>query len=127
MIIKLLGVALAEILAYSLLKTYKPEYAPLSEVCAVGVLFVLCLDELRDVLSFAAAAFENAGIDVGYFTILLKILGVTVLCQIAANLARDNAQSALASKIEFGGKVAVLSLSLPVLKAILGLVSEMIG
>lgn len=127
MILKLLGVALAQIVAYSLLKTYKPEYAPFSEVFAVGALFFLCLDELREVLSFATAAFENAGIDTGYFTILLKILGVTVLCQIAANLARDNAQSALASKIEFGGKVAVLSLSLPVLKAILSLVSEMIG
>ena len=127
MIFKLLGLTAAEIVLYSLLKQYKPEYAVLSEAaCAVAALWMIA-GELADVRQFFSQALESAGIKTEYASVLLKTLGTALISQFAANAARDNGQSALAEKIEFAGRVLMLSLALPVLKAVLQLVAEFTG
>ena len=127
MIFKLLGLTAAEIVLYSLLKQYKPEYAVLSEAaCAVTALWMIA-GELADVRQFFSQALDSAGIKTEYASVLLKTLGTALISQFAANAARDNGQSALAEKIEFAGRVLMLSLALPVLKAVLQLVAEFTG
>ncbi len=124
MIFRLLGLAAAEIVLYSLLKQYKPEYAVLSEAACAAAALLLIASELSDVRAFFVRALESAGIRAEYASVLLKTLGAALVTQFAANAARDNGQSALAEKIEFAGKVIMLSLALPVLKAVLQLVTE---
>ena len=124
MIFKLLGVAAVGVVAYGLLKAYKPEYAVLSEVGCAAALFFLISGELESVTAFFTDTLSASGIDLSFSGILLKTLGVALVTQFAADAARDNAQQALAQKIEFAGKVLILALALPVLKAILQMISE---
>ncbi len=124
MIFKLLGVAAVGVVAYGLLKAYKPEYAVLSEVGCAAALFFLISGELESVTAFFTDTLSASGIDLSFSDILLKTLGVALVTQFAADAARDNAQQALAQKIEFAGKVLILALALPVLKAILQMISE---
>ena len=124
MIFKLLGVAAVGVVAYGLLKAYKPEYAVLSEVGCAAALFFLISGELAQVTAFFSGTRSASGIDLSFSDILLKTLGVALVTQFAADAARDNAQQALAQKIEFAGKALILALALPVLKAILQMISE---
>ena len=124
MIFKLLGISAVGIVAYGLLKAYKPEYAVLSEVGCAAALFFLISGELENVTSFFTQTMAASGVELSFSGILLKVLGVALVTQFAADAARDNAQQALAQKIEFAGKVLILALALPVLKAILQMISE---
>ena len=124
MIIKLAGIALAEIVIYSLLKTYKPEFAVISELaCGVAILFAVG-SEISDIKAFFESAALSSGIEFKFSEMLLKALGTALIAQLAADSARDNGQSALADKIELAGKVLILALSLPILKAVLQMITE---
>ena len=127
MILKLCGVVILELVVYALLRQYKPEYAVLSEVACAVIVFFMIAGQLEEIRGFFTAAMENAGVDVSYAGILLKVLGTALIAQFAADAARDNGQQALAEKIEFAGKVLILLFALPVLKAVLQLISAFSG
>ena len=127
MIWKIAGVAAVGVLGYALLKACKPEYAVVSEAAAAAALFWIVSGELENLTSFFADALGAAGAEISFAGILLKVLGVALITQFAADAARDNAQQALAQGIEFAGKVLILSFALPVLKAVLQMISEFAG
>ena len=54
-----------------------------------------------------------------YLKILMKMMGVTYLADFTASLCKDAGYSAIAAQVEFFGKVSLLTLSLPVLTALL--------
>ena len=125
MIFKLLGVAIAGAVAYALLKAYRPEYAVVSEFACAAVILYLIAGELSEVRGFFLSAMEASGVGADWAGGLFKTLGTALITQFASNAARDNGQSALAEKIEFAGKVLILALALPVLKAVLQLISAL--
>ena len=124
MIWKLCGTAAVGIAVYALLKQFKPEYAVISEAATAAVLFLLVSGELEEVTRFFTDALGAAQIGASVSGSLLKVLGVSLITQFAADAARDNAQQALAQKIEFAGKTLILALALPVLKAVLQTIAE---
>ena len=120
--IKISGTAVCGVLAYSLLKTYKPEFAPLCEILTVALIILFTADELTEIRSVFAQMFAEAGIESEYMRALLKALGTALITQFAGDTARDAGESALASKIEFAGRVVIIYCALPLLKAIAQLI-----
>lgn len=59
------------------------------------------------------------------FKILFKGLGIALLTQICSDFCRDFGEDSIASKLELGGKCAILSLSIPIFSKILELVGEL--
>jgi stage III sporulation protein AD len=62
-----------------------------------------------------------------YAGILLRALGVCFLTQIACDTCRDAGEAAIAVKLEIAGKIAVLAISLPLFRQVLGFVSTLLG
>ena len=124
MIWKLLGIAAAGIAAVALLRKEHPEYAVIAEAAAAAVLFLTVSGALEEVTRFFGESLGAAETGLSVSDILLKSLGVALISQFAADAARDNAQQALAQKIEFAGKTLILALALPVLKAVLQMIAS---
>ena len=59
------------------------------------------------------------GLADGYMAQLLKVCGVSLLTDFAAQTCRDAGEAGLAVKVELGGRVALLALSLPFMEALL--------
>ena len=55
----------------------------------------------------------------GYLGTLLKIVGITYICEFSAGICKDAGFAAVASQIEVLGKLAVMFAGLPVLFAVL--------
>lgn len=55
----------------------------------------------------------------GYLVTLLKIVGITYICEFSAAICKDAGFSALAGQVEVLGKLAVMFAGLPILLAIL--------
>ena len=119
--------AILTLFLYALLRQQRSEFAPL--VLLAGIFLIL--------FSFAAhagglraeirAMLETAGVDPSAAAILLRALGVCIVTQIAADLCRDHAASALATVLELVGRLGVLILALPFLRAVLSIASEMMN
>ena len=48
-----------------------------------------------------------------YVGVLVKIIGMAYLVQFGAEICRDAGESAIGSRVELGGRVLILSLTLP--------------
>ena len=54
-----------------------------------------------------------------FIALLIKITGIAILTEFAVSICKDSGETAIASKIDMGGKVIMVSLSIPILSGLL--------
>ncbi len=109
-----------------LLKQYKSEYALIISIIASGVIIYFSLSKLEIIINLIQDLIEQTGINKEFFEILIKITGIAYLIDFGSNICRDVGESAIASKVEFAGKVIIVTMSLPILTTLLETVVEVI-
>lgn len=116
---QVVGVGLITLVATLVLKQNLKEAS--LPVLLAGLLVILGL--IFEPLTLLWESFREfghiSGINFAYLELMGKILGTAFLAGLAADIARDSGETALAAKIELAGKVIIIVLSLPVLKAVL--------
>lgn len=118
--------AAAGMFAAIVIRKDKPEYATLiillvSFLIALKVVGVLD-GILEEIESWSKLLQEN----VVYVNLLLKLIGITYLCEFAANICKDAGYSTLSSHIELFGKVMIMVSGLPVMKTMIVMIEEML-
>ena len=61
----------------------------------------------------------NANVNLMYVETILKIIGIAYIAEFGAQITKDAGQGAIASKIELGGKILILSMAIPILTVII--------
>lgn len=117
--IKIAAVGVAAVLMAMQLREMKPEYG-MYLIFGTGLLIFFYAAKK---LSFLAETLEElrtaASIDSQYLEILLKMLGISYLSEFAASLCRDGGYGSAAGQIELFGKLSILVVSMPVVRALL--------
>ena len=118
--------AAAGMFAAIVIRKDKPEYATLI-ILLVGFLIALkvvgALDGmLEEIESWSRLLQEN----VIYVNLLLKLIGITYICEFAANLCKDAGYATLSSHVELFGKVVIMAAGLPVMKTMIEMIEEML-
>lgn len=119
-----LGVA-AAILAL-VVKNQRPELALVLSLAAGGLLVLLSLGQLQTIMGFVGEISRKYGIREDYIGIAVKVTGIAVLADLAVQLCKDAGESAIASKVELGGKAVMVVMALPVIESLLSLVAGLI-
>ncbi len=102
------------------------QMALLVSVTTGVLLFLSLLAPLGELLEILRETAEKAGVSDGYFTIVLKVIGIAYLAQFGAQLCMDAGESAIAAKIELAGKILIMAVSAPVLVALLDVVLNLV-
>ncbi|MCX5545920.1 stage III sporulation protein AD, partial [Paraburkholderia sp. CNPSo 3076] len=68
----------------------------------------------------------NAHVNMIYVETILKIIGIAYIAEFGAQITKDAGQGAIASKIELGGKVLILSMAIPILTVIIETIISML-
>jgi stage III sporulation protein AD len=91
-------------------------------------LFVLvyAVNRLSFMIDFLRDIMDNIGLESGYFEILFKIIGISYLCEFTSNICRESGFLSVASQIEIGGKLTMMVLSLPILLAIVEMITSVL-
>ncbi len=110
-----------------LIKPYRPEIGMLITVAALSVALIMVFATLSPAVIKLESLFERSGIDMGYFKVVLKALGIAYLTGFPADTCRDFGLASLAAKAEFAGRCAILVLSLPLLSEVLNTALEFAG
>ena len=126
LIVRLAAVAVAGTAAALLMKRGgAPMVLPLSAlVCAFTVFAAAeALGPLKALLD----RLQNiSGLSGAYFLPVVKCVAIGVMAKGAADLCRDGGQTAMAGAVEFGGAVAALWVSLPLMETLLGLLEKLL-
>lgn len=100
-------------------KGSKPEYTLYIGVGAAVLIFAYAVRFFYSLIArlLDLQAYMEGG--EGYLGTLLKIVGITYICEFSAGICKDAGFAAVASQIEVLGKLAVMFAGLPVLLAVL--------
>jgi stage III sporulation protein AD len=125
-IFKIAGLGLAAAVLAVFIKNWKPEIALQVSLVAAVIIFLMVLPYLKAVVLMFQDISQQIGLESKYLSLVLKVIGIAYVAQFAAELCRDAGETSVASKIEFAGKVIIMTLSMPVVYNLLDVVSQII-
>lgn len=125
-VIKIIGIALIALIIIILLKQYKPEFAIYISLLTGVLILVLVMDELTGIIRLIQTIANKASINQQFLTILIKITGIAFLSEFAVSICKDSGEAAIASKIELGSKIVIISMSIPILSSLLEIILKVL-
>ncbi len=118
-IIKIAALGIMGVLIALQFKSHKPEYGTYIGIGICILIFYYALQSLGSVVGQLVGLQKYVEIGRGYFGILLKVVGITYICEFSANICKDAGYQSVASQIEMLGKLAVMFSGLPIILAVI--------
>ena len=121
-IIKIVGIGLVSLVLIIIMKQYKPEFALYISAIAGLLIIFLVLDKLAGIIDLLMSLSDKANINRDFIVILLKITGIAILSEFAISICKDSGEAAIASKIDFGAKIIMVAISIPIIASLLEMI-----
>lgn len=120
-IMKMIGIGITGAVVALLLKQTRPEMAIVVSIATSAIVFFMLAGQLVYIFDVMDTIVDQLGINAEYIIAIIRIIGVSYLAQLGADLCRDAGQAAIATKLEIAGRVVIIALSVPVLIALMNL------
>lgn len=118
-IIKIIGIGLISLIVIIIIKQYRPEFAVYVSLIAGALILVLVLDKMSGVINLLTNLANKTSINKDFIFLLIKITGIAFLTEFAVSICKDAGESAIAIKIDMGGKVMIIAISIPIISSLL--------
>ena len=125
-IIRIVGIALIALVIIILLKQYKKEFAIYISLLAGILIILLVMDKFEGIINLIESIANRSSINTEFIGLILKITGIAFLAEFAVSICNDSGETAIASKIEIGSKIIIISMSIPILSSLLELVLKIL-
>ena len=118
-IAQIVGLGLVTTIFLLIIRQEKPVLAVLLSLTCATVIFLFLIDKLSTIVTVVTELSHRAEANYFFLGTVLKILGVAYLAEFGAAICRDAGEAAVAKKVEFGAKIIIAVLALPIMVAIL--------
>ena len=118
-IIKIALLGITGVLFAVQFRQQRPEYALLIGFALSVLVFSYVLGLAGSLLGEFFSLQQYLGDAKGYLGILMKVVGITYLCEFSAGMCKDAGFAAVSDQIEILGKLSVLFAGLPILLAVI--------
>ncbi len=125
-ITKLIGVGFIALVTIVIVKQYKPEFAVYVSLTAGIIILLMTFDGFMQVINVLESYSEKLSISSKFVKIIIKITGIAILGEFACSICKDCGESAIASKIDIGSKVLIISASIPIITSLLEVVLKVL-
>ena len=126
-ILKISAAAICAVISGLVLKSVKSPLAVMVPLTASVVILFYIVSGLMTLISQLSALKEYLKWGQGYIGLLLKIMGITYITQLSADICRDNGYQAVAGQIEIFSKLTIAVMSMPVVLSLFEMVTECIN
>ena len=118
-VIKIIGIGLIALILIIILKQYKPEFVIYVSLIAGALILTLTFSKISGIIELINSLSSKASINQEFIKLLIKITGIAILTEFAVSICKDTGETAIASKIDMGGKVIMVSMSIPIIAGLL--------
>lgn len=108
-------------------KRGSPELAMLLILGGVILVLLFLVGAIKEVLHFFEELGERSGVDQELFVPLYKTVGIALIVKFGGEVCRDAGEAALAVAVETAGAICALLIALPLLRAVLSMLLELMG
>lgn len=118
-ILKIIGVGFIALIIIIILKQNKPEFAMYASITAGIIIILMISDQLIAIINLITEISNRTNINTQFVKILIKITGIAILTEFAVSICNDSGESAIGSKIDIGGKILIVTISIPIIQALM--------
>ena len=118
-IIKIIGVGLIALIIIVIVKQYRPEFVLYVSLAAGVLILVLIMDKMGAIIDLLTTLSNKTTLNNEFLVLLIKITGIAFLTEFAVSICKDSGETAIANKVDLGGKVIIISMSIPIIARLL--------
>lgn|SRR5574344_1818158 len=113
-ILKIAVIGICAVFLAMQFKQSKPEYSTL--IILAASILICCfgiskLSELLDAIYMVQGKLKISG---SYIGILIRIIGISFICEFASDICKDSGYGTMANQIQIFGKLSILIVSTPI-------------
>lgn len=105
----------------------KSEYGMYIAAAVCVIITALGISRLEIIIDTITRIQSYLDINKTYFNILFRIIGITYISEFASSLCKDAGHASIAGQIELVGKLSILTVSMPILLALLDTINEFLA
>ena len=124
---RLTAVGVTAAVLCAVLRKNTPELALLLALAAGMWMLILTADVLGEGLEVLRELCAVTGVEDELLRPVVKVVALSLLTRITTEICRSTGESGLAAFVEAGGTVLALGVSLPLIRAVMMLMGEMLG
>lgn len=118
-IVKIIGVGLIALIFIVILRQYKPEFVIYVSLLAGALILTLSFTKISAIIELLNNLSSKISIHKEFLNLLIKITGIAILTEFSVSICKDSGETAIANKIDIGGKVIIISMSIPIMAGLL--------
>lgn len=125
-VMKLVGLAIMSTILCMIIKKDRPEMAMFIGILT-GIMILLSVTyKFNFIIENINDLAHKANIPTMYISLIIKLIGIAYLMEFAIQICKDCGEGNIASKLEFGGKIIVMTMSFPILVSIIDMILNII-
>jgi stage III sporulation protein AD len=109
------------------LKKINGEYSIIISIGACLMIIAFVITRLTGMITYIEKIISYISVDTEYISIILKMLGISYICEFSSSICKDAGFGAIASHIEIAGRISMVVMSLPVLMNIIDMIIELVN
>ena len=118
-IVRIILLCVAASLVAVLLRKEQPGMGAMVAMAAGIAALMMSLPALGRIVAAFGSLSRRAGLMDGSAALMLRACGISLICEFGAGLCLDAGEGTLAQRIDFGGRIVLLSMSVPLLTQLL--------
>ena len=121
-------ICIIAIISVIVILTIKPQMANMSVLITIVsgvIIFMMIIPTLEEVITSISDIVSMLDIDIENIGIILKIIGISYICEFSSQICIDAGENAIASKIELAGKMLIMFMSIPIITRLLSLITSL--
>lgn len=123
---KVAAAALAAAVCAVVVRKQAPELGMVLAVCAGAVILLYCSGALRAAVGLMDKLVEVGGLSAQVVEPVMKTAGIAIVTRLAADFCKDAQEGGLASAVELAGTALALSATLPLMSAVLDVLTQLL-
>lgn len=125
-VLKISAFAIISVVVIVLIKQEKKEIGVTISILVAVLIATYAILKLSDVTQLIYSLVTNAGINIKYFEIILKVIGIAYIVELTKDICMDAGEKALASKVEMAGKMMMVAMTLPIITSVVEVINKLI-
>ena len=115
-----------------IVKQYRPEFVLYVSLATGVLILVMIMDKIGAIIDLLTTLSNKTAINNEFLILLIKITGIAFLTEFTVSICKDTGETAdslrrnkylletaIANKVDLGGKVLIISMSIPIIASLL--------
>lgn len=107
-------------------KYVKGEYAALIMIVSGLFIFGFGISKMGQIFDTVKLLKDKLSVSNEYISVLVKIVGISYICEFAADICKDSGFGTISNQIQIFGKLSILVVSLPVFMNLLDVIWRLV-